>query len=270
MKKFLVSNKVFCVAGSDINIGIAPGKFDTKQLILSAIAVLTYFPEKSVRFIRTVDRKELSKCQLFINDDFTTLFPVIPSYHDIGKTWEKNCEKILNKYSVYDNEAINFIMKSVEEKICNLEPIDCLMHLYTASSNEKDSFEEALEVTLRLIKKAIKDSINDRMLFYTVKAYVEKSTTNYISLPLYVQGWRNILQNVDSENNIEYAIFPDGEDMFVIESLDKDLVMKKHVKGIKGLSYSGRFFVKVADIQTAENVIAKLPTVRMKKIMHSA
>ena len=35
--------------------------------------------------------------------------------------------------------------------------------------------------------------------------------------------------------------------------------MKKYVKGIPGLCYSGRFFLKVTDMKTALQVIEKLP-----------
>ena len=72
MRNFSVGKEV--LTKGDINVGIAPGKFDTKQLILSAIAVLAAEANGGmVRFVRTVNMEQLSKCVLFINDDFTTM-----------------------------------------------------------------------------------------------------------------------------------------------------------------------------------------------------
>ena len=172
MKKFSVGNEV--IGRWDFNVGIATGKFDTKQLILSSIAVLTYASyDKMVHFVRTVKREELAKCQLFINDDFTTLFPVIPSFYDVKKNWEQNSKKILAERGVHDEDGLKFVTESVSEKICNLEAIDCLMDLYTMQYNDdSDSFEEALKVTLKLIEKEIKDSVYERIYFNTVKSYV--------------------------------------------------------------------------------------------------
>lgn len=263
MKRFLVSKDVGF--NNDVNIGIAPGKFDTKQLILSALAVLIHSSdEKFVYFVRTIERTVLAKCNLFINDDFTTMFPVIPSYYDIETTWKKNCKTILRNYSNFDDESIKFIEGSVREKICNLESIDCIMELYEASSSSyNDSFEEALNVTLKLIEKFIKDSLKERMYYLTVKNYVQKADKNYITPPIYVQGWRSIVQNVNCSNQIEYAIFSE-DDSYIIEAFDKDLIFKKYVKGMQGVYYSGRFFVKVADMEAALKIIDKLPTFAMQ------
>ena len=259
MRRFSVGNDV--LSRGDINVGIAPGKFDTKQLILSSIAVLSAEATGGmVRFVRTVNMKELSKCVLFINDDFTTMFPVIPSYHDIENAWNKNAAKILKKYAVYDEEGKDFISSSVIEKICNMEAIDCIMQLYSADNySSVDSFEEALDVTLKFIDKFIKDSVKDRMFYLTIKAYVDKAEENYISLPVYVQGWRHILSLLPSADKIEYVILPDEEGTYVVEARDKEMSVKKYVKGLKGITYSGRFFVRVNGIDVAESVVSKLP-----------
>ena len=258
MKNFSVSSKV--IGMSDFNIGIAPGKFDTKQLILSSLAVLFFAAEKkTVRFIRTVKREELAKCQLFINDDYTTMFPVIPSYHDVVMQWEANAFKILDGCGVCDEEGLDFVIKSVSEKMRNLEAIDCLMDLYCTHDRSKDSFEDALKVTLRLIEKEIKDSVDERISYYTIKSYIDAAESNYIAPSKYVQGWRNIVLNVDGGNNIQYAVFPDDDGTLQIESFDKDIIMKKYAKGMQGVIYSGRFFVKVSDMEAAKKVIGKLP-----------
>lgn len=257
MKNFLVSS---VIGRGDLNVGIAPGKFDTKQLILSAIVVLSEMSsEKMVRFVRTIRTEELSKCKLFINDDFVTLFPSIPSYHDIEKTWIKNSEKILSKFAMCGEKEIEFVKNSVKEKVCNLEAIDCLMELYDVYDRFTDSFEKALSVTLKLIEKSIKDSVNEIMYYHTIVAYVERATANYITPPIYVQGWRNIVASVTGGNKIEYAIFPDDDGTLVIEAFNKDIILKEYVRRMQGLTYSGRFFVKVGDIETAEKVIERLP-----------
>lgn len=269
MKKFLVSNN----AGfkHDVNVGIAPGKFDTKQLILSALTVLEKSSEdKFVRFVRTIKREELSKCKLFINDDFTTDFPQIPSYHDIEKTWEKTCDIILKKYINYDEYNLGIVIESVKEKICDLESIDCIMEFYDASPLYSDSFEEALTFTLRLIEKFILDSLNENMFFYTVKANVEKAKENYVFLPLYVQGWRSIIKNMKTAGHIKYAIFPECNNTYIIEAYDKELIFKKYVKGMKGVYYSGRFFVKVTNMETAIKVIERLPNISLSDIQKFA
>lgn len=259
MKKFLVSNEA--AANGYVNVGIAPGKFDTKQLILSALVVLERASKnKIVRFVRTINARELAKCKLFINDDFTTDFPQIPSYHDIEETWEKTCKAILRKQANYDENNLNIVIESVKEKICDLEAIDCIMEFYEASWTYKDSFEEALKFTLRLIEKFIADSLNEKMYFYTVKANVQNSKGNYVYIPLYVQGWRSIIKNIEEAKHIEYAIFPEGRDGYIIESYDKDLIFKKHVRTMKGVYYSGRFFVKVRNMETAIEVINRLPS----------
>ena len=64
---------------------------------------------------------------------------------------------------------------------------------------------------------------------------------------------------VEGGENIDYAVFPDNDGTVVIESFDKDIIMKKHVKGMPNVSYSGRFFVKVSDMEAAKVVIARLP-----------
>ncbi len=262
MKKFLVSNKV--VLKKHFNIGIMPGKFDTKQLILSTIAILKHESyDNIVYFIRTTNPEELSKCQLFINDDFTTLFPVIPSYHDVAKQWVENSPEILNKYGVYDEESLKVVTESVEEKISNFEVLDCLMDLYSSTYSEfsEDSFQKALKITYELVEKAIMDSVNERIYSQTVIAYIEKADTNYITPPIYVQGWRNIVKCHPKGKNIMYAVFPDDrrEGTLVIEAFDKSIIMKKHVKGMPGISYSGRFFIKVNNMETAFKVIDRLP-----------
>lgn len=261
MRKFSVSNVASDrrMSGGDINVGIAPGKFDTKQLILSAITVLSAEAKnKWVRFVRTINIEELSKCMLFINDDFTTMFPVIPSYHDIEKAWNRNAVEILSRYYVCDEEEIKFASQCVIKKICNLEAIDCMMQLY--DSNMANSFEDALNIILKFIDKFISDAVKDRMYFGTAKSYVEEATSNYVQFPLYIQDWRNILLNIPNSEKIEYAVFPDEEDTYVIEAFDKDTCVKKYVKGLKGVAYSGRFFVRVNNIETAEHIVAKLPT----------
>lgn len=261
MKNFLVSN----VAGfrNDINVGIAPGKFDTKQLILSALVVLERASENTfVQFVRTIDRKELAKCRLFINDDFTSDFPKIPSYHDIDKTWAKTYKTIISKYTNYDEESFKIVVESVKEKISDLEAIDCIMELYEAFEYHTDSFEEALKFTLKLIEKFISDSLKERMYFNTVKANMEESNLNYIYLPVYVQGWRTIVKNINPVTQIQYAIFSEDNDNsrnYIIESIDKKIVMKKYVKGMKDVCYSGRFFIKVTNMDAAINVIERLP-----------
>lgn len=273
MKRFLVGSTVGSeVRGkADFNIGIAPGKFDAKQLILSSIAVLTFATDKKlVRFVRTVKKEELAKCQLFINDDFTTMFPVIPSYHDVVKQWEANSSKILFNSGICDEEGVKFVTDSVSEKICNLEAIDCLMDLYSTRDQHVDSFESALEVTLRLIEKEIQDSIEERIYYQTIKAYVEKAEANYIEPSIYVQGWRNIVLSVEGGNNIQYAIFPDDDGTLVIEALDKNIIMKKYVKRMPNVSYSGRFFVKVSDMEAAKKVIEKLPkSVKNEEVLYA-
>jgi len=260
MKRFLVTRDVGFK--SDVNIGIAPGKFDTKQLILSALAVLIHSSkERIVHFVRTLERTTLSKCNLFINDDFTTMFPVIPSYHDIETTWKKNCKNILKNYSNYDAESIKFIEESVSEKICDLESIDCIMELYESTHNGySDSFEEALNITLRLIEKFIQDSLKEQMYYLTVKNYIQKTDKNYITPPVYIQGWRSIVRNVNCSGHVEYAIFTEDNNSYMIEAFDKNLIFKKYVKGMQGVYYSGRFFVKVTNMEAALKIIDKLPT----------
>lgn len=259
MKNFSVSNYVM---GMDsVNIGISPGKFDTKQLILSSIAVLFFSAiQKNVHFVRTLEREELSKCQMFINDDFTTIFPVIPSYNDVEKQWKENSSQILSAFHIYDEESISFVSGAVGEKICNLESIDCLMDLYSIQTNMYiDSFDEALKITLKLIKKEIKDAIDEKIYFHTIKLFVENANDNYFESNIYVQGWRHIIKNINNGTNISYAVFPDEDGTLLIESFDKNIIMKKYVKGMPGVSYSGRFFIKVRDIDVAKNVIQKLP-----------
>ena len=264
MRRFSVGNEV--IGREDFNVGIAPGKFDTKQLILSSLAVLTFATEdRMVKFIRTVNRDELAKCQLFINDDFTTIFPVIPSYHDVVKQWETNSRKILKNTQICDEEGIAFVIDSMSEKISNLEAIDCLMELYSTHYSCEDSFGNALEVTLKLIEKEIRDSIDERIYYNTIKAYVEKADSNYIEPSIYVQGWRNIVANIEDGENIEYALFPDDNGTMVIESFDKSIIMKKYAKGMPNVSYSGRFFVKVGDKESAIKVIEKLPKGKMAR-----
>ena len=260
MKKFFVSNVACKEEG--VNIGISPGRFDTKQLILSAIAVLAYSTSDTVvQFIRSINREDLAKCQLFINDDFTSLFPAIPSYHDIEAAWKNNSEKILRAKYLNDSENIKTIANSVLDKICNLEAIDCFMDLYYSNYNYTDSFESALETTIRFVERAIRDSINESMYYCTVKAYVKEANSNFITLPIYIQGWRNILKLIPGSENIEYAILPDGNnDMLVVEAFDKGIVLKKYVKGMNNVIYSGRFFVKASDMETAIRIIQRLPS----------
>lgn len=259
MRKFFVGNSCNTTYKT-INVGIAPGRFDTKQLILSALAVLAYATtDVNIRFVRSVNKEQLAGCQVFINDDFTTMFPVIPSFHDIESTWDNNAKDILKAYAVLNDEEVLKIGKSVKTKICNLESIDCLMEMYEVLHKNVDCFEDALSLTLSLIEKFVKDSIDELMFFFTVKAYTDTLTDNYITLPLYIQGWRNIVRELGAHNSVEYAVFPEGNDAYLIESYDKDMVMKKHVKGMHGLLYSGRFFVKVTDLETAKHVLAKLP-----------
>ena len=52
---------------------------------------------------------------------------------------------------------------------------------------------------------------------------------------------------------------------FNLEAFDKNIIMKKYVKGMPGISYSGRFFIKVNNIETAFDVIDKLPKNIMDK-----
>lgn len=260
MKKFLVRNE----AGFeyDINVGIAPGKFDTKQLILSALTVLERSSERNmVIFVRSIQPQELAKCILFINDDFTTDFPQIPSYHDIEETWERTSKAILSRYTNYDKNSLKIVIESVKEKICDLEAIDCIMEFYDASSKYRDSFEEALTFTLRLIEKFIADSIKENTFFRTVEANVQNSKANYVYIPVYVQGWRSVIRNIGSASGIKYAIFPECDNNYIIEAYDKKLIFKKYVKGMKGVYYSGRFFVKVTSMETALKVIDRLPNV---------
>lgn len=263
MERFLVGSDI--LAG-DINIGVAPGRFDTKQLILSAIAVLyAESLDKFVKFVRTVDMTVLSKCSMFINDDFTSLFPVIPSYYDIEKTWDNNCERILRKYNVIDKESVEIVSKSVKEKICNLEAMDCMMELYTPdNSYYHDSFSDALKITLRLIEKAIVDSANDKIFSLSLIQAVENATSNYIISQMYVPGWRRLIFNMESATNVEYAIFADNGGTYFIEALNKDLILKKYVKGLKGLTYSGRFFLRVNDLQRAKEIIQVLPSSKIE------
>lgn len=267
MKRFLVGKKVGF--RNDINVGIAPGKFDTKQLILSALVVLERASDNNfVQFVRTIDKEELSKCRLFINDDFATDFPQIPSYHDIGLTWERTCKTILNKYSNFNTENMNIVLESVKEKICNLESIDCIMELYEASTLSLDSFEEALNITLKLIEKFISDSLHEAIYLPTVKANVEHSKSNYVHIPVYVQGWRSIIKNIDKMGKIEYAMFSEdggNSSVYIVEALDKDIVMKKYVKGMADVCYSGRFFVKTSNKKAALNVIDRLPKFMSRK-----
>jgi len=268
MAKFLISN--VAGTGNNFNVGIAPGKFDTKQLILSAIVVLERAARNEVvKFVRTIETTELSKCTLFINDDFTTDFPQIPSYHDIDNTWEKTCKIILRKSERYNKDELEIVVKSVKEKICDLEAIDCIMEFYEPTfirSSYKDSFEEALKFTIRLIEKFISDSLNEIMYFNTVKANIQNSKNNYAQIPIYVQGWRNIVKMLNDAKHIQYAIFPEYNDGYIIEALDRDLIFKKHVKGMKGVYYSGRFFVKVTNMETALNVIERITKATTKNI----
>ena len=259
MKRFLVGSKTMNW-GLEFNIGIAPGKFDTKQLILSSLAVLIFSnSDRLVRFVRTLNRDELAKCHLFINDDFTTEFPVIPSFHDVKAQWEKDCDKIIENTLIKDDEGIQYVKESVSKKICNLEAIDCLMELYSRDDTRVDSFENALNVTLQIIEKEISDSVQERMHYNTIKLYVERATSNYILPPFYVQGWRNIVDNVNGGVNIDYAIFSDDDGSLMIECYDKNIILKKYIKGMPDIIYSGRFFVKVSDINAAKKVISKLP-----------
>lgn len=263
MRNFSVSNVASDerMSGGEVNVGIAPGKFDTKQLILSAITVLSAEAQsKWVRFVRTINMAELSKCNLFVNDDFTTMFPVIPSYHDIEKTWNKNAQSILARYYVCDKEGIEFVSSAVVDKICNLEAIDCMMQLY--DKNEENTFEDALNIILKFIDKFIADAVKGRMYMGTVEAYLEKAKSNYVEFPIYVQDWRHMLSLISNAEKIDYAVFPDEEGTYIVEAFDKNLCVKKYVKGLKGIVYSGRFFVRVNDLKIAETVISKLPAKR--------
>lgn len=260
MKNFSVGNNA--VFYGDVNVGIAPGKFDTKQLILSSIIALSAISRgEMVRFVRTINRAELARCKSFINDDFTTMFPVIPSYHDIETTWKDNSREILKMFYVTDEEGIEKVTKSVEEKICNLEAIDFIMELYESKRTSAfDSFEAALNVTLDLIEKYIKDSVRDRMYYMTVKNYVDMAESNYIAPCVYVHGWRNILNELPEAQKIEYAIFPDADSTYIIESRNKNISLKKYVKGAAGVTYSGRFFVRVNSKETAYELIKRFPS----------
>lgn len=259
MRNFSVSNVASDrkVLRGDVNVGIAPGKFDTKQLILSAIAVLSAeAQDKWVRFVRTINMAELSKCNLFINDDFTTMFPVIPSYHDIEDAWNKNATRILKKHYVCDEEGVEFVSRCVVKKICNLEAIDCMMQLFDI--NVSESFEDALNTILKFIDKFISDAVRGKMYLKTVKLYIEKTNSNYVELPLYIQDWRHIVSIIPNSEKVEYAIFPDG-DTYLVEAFDKNICIKKYVKGLKGIVYSGRFFVRASDLHAAEKIVSKLP-----------
>lgn len=258
MRNFFVSENVGFP--TDYNVGIAPGRFDSKQLILSAIIVLAMNAAgKAVQFVRTVEKEKLSKCNLFINDDFVTMFPAIPSCYDISVTWKEHCNEILSEYLVNNEKNRILVAESVNEKICNLEVVDSIMEFYDSNNTKEDTFSIGLEMTLMLIERFINVSIEETIYLPTLEQYITNAKDNYFYSPVYIQGWRGVVKNIDSSNKIAYGIFPESPNTYIIESMDKDLVMKKYVKGMPGIFYAGRYFVKVTDLETAESVIKKLP-----------
>ena len=264
MRDFSVCKKLYddglIDKGKDFFIGMAPGKFDTKQLVLCTLAVFANRKSRHVSFIRTLDSNVLRKCDYFINDDFVSMIPMIPSYYDISLMWEKNFVDILRNFSRYNESPImNNVKDLLIERFSNLYSMDCLMSLYNPNDPDK-GLEKAIDIAIILFTEIIERTINDVILIPTIEAAIENMKgNNYIYIPLYSDNWRQIILENFESNNLDYVIFPDTNGSYVIGSMDEDFKMSKHIKGIQNVAYSGKFYVKVADIKTAEKIITKLP-----------
>lgn len=257
MKNFSVTQTIWQKTDDEIFIGIAPGKFDTKTIILCALAVMRDY-NYHVNFVRTLQHNELKKCNCFINDDFVSLIPSIPSYHDIDKMWNNFYTDIIRSVKICNTIQTAFIYDVIMNKLMNLDSMDLIMQLYNPSEPD-NTFEKAIDITISIISSMIQNAATDSMYEGTIANLVAKEPkTNYVIFPLYTENWRIMLKRINNSQHIQYVILPDNG-IYLIASMDKDFAIHKHIKGKPNVAYSGRYYAKVSDINTAINIVNELP-----------
>lgn len=260
MKKYFVSN--FMSNNGDINIGILPGKFNTKQIILSVLAILTYSSnDMKIHFIRTADEILLAKCNIVIGDYNSNERLNIAIYSDIQSVWNNSCLVILGERLAKVEREDSFIKESIGKKICELEKTFDVSLFYEDDLCSDNSFEEALNIILKIIEKFIKDSLKDEICYYTLKSYIKHSSQNYIKLPIYTRGWRNIVLSDKEGFKIEYAIFGETRNCYRIEAMDEELDLGTYSDKFNESCYFASDFIKTRSIEQAIKIIKKLPTV---------
>ncbi len=248
--KFSVGVESF---NEDVNIGVVPGVFDAKQLVLCALAVLIHNSEhKYVRFVRTLDKEQLAICNRFITDGFAKKFPQIPSYNNVGKVWKQYGRVIIQ--SMYGNFAdYNVARDYAEADICKFENFDILTQ-YNAyvlgnGRTENESFNCAIEKAYELLLAIIDSAVNRARSMYTVDAYLEKAEENILYLPF------NINYSGIKMNQIDWVIVKEEDGIYRVDNLSEELDLRQCIDQKLDVIYSGRFFAKVTNYDVALELI---------------
>lgn len=251
--KFSVGRNVR-IDSRQINLGVASGRFDAKQVVLTALVIMLYATKnKFVHVVRTIERNQLEKCDFFVTDGFASKFPTIPSFNNIPKVWEKYGEEISN--FLIPSADSSSIAACAAKKVSEIEKFDILLEYNTTmgfSNEEGDLFEKAVNVAITLIKQIIKSAAKHAMAIYTIKRYIEECDERVLYLPLNVDA-RDIVQEIAP--HIKWVITKEDEDVFLVEAINKEIDIRQVVKDRKEAIYAGRFFCKVTSYEVARKIV---------------
>lgn len=252
MKKFSVSNEAMVFARDEemLQIGLVPGEFDTKQIVLCVMAMMSSNCDY-IKFVRTLDNEELKYCRLFITDAFASSFPSIPVYNSIDKVWIENYKDIVKHINVYSDPE--YVLENSKEDLYNLENFDILRR-YNKYNDENKGFEKAIKLAYELIKTTIQSVAAEHMYVSTINLEIEKVKDDVLKLPLN-SNWRNALKNHLRGDKIQFVIVPESDNLFRVECVNQSTDVRKIVKGYRNLVFSGRFFAKVNSLEHAYELI---------------
>lgn len=261
MKKFSVRNDsmMFGNKGEILQIGVVPGKFATKQILLCVLAMMASSCE-NIRFVRTLEQEQLAKCNLFITDAFATAFPSIPVYNNIDVLWKEKHRDIIENIGV--QVPPEYVFENTKSELTKLENFDILMKYneYNISSKyneENKGFEKAIKLAYELIKTTLYSVASEYMYVPTLNLEIENANSEILELP-FNSNWKNALKNHPMADQIKFVIVPEGKKLYRVECVNQDLDVRKLVRGYGNLISSTKFFAKVALIEYAYELIAKI------------
>ncbi len=252
MKKFSVKNNAMFFATEEevLQVGVVSGEFDTKQIVLCAMAVFASKCEH-IRFVRSEDNEQLKYCKLFITDAFSTNFPSVQSYYNVSKVWESKYKDILENMKLYTE--YDYVLENAKQDLYNLENFDVLRKCNNYRDENK-GFEKALKIAYEMITTILSSVASEYIYSETLNRQIENAKDEILELEIN-SNWRNALSKHPKANQINFVIVPENNDLYRVELVNSSIDVRKLVKGYRNLVFSGRFFAKVNSIDNAYELI---------------
>lgn len=242
-----------------VSIGIIPGRFDSKQVMLAAIAIM-YFTAKDrkIQIVRTIDRKQLEKCNLFLTDAFDCQMNNISIYNSVSDIWEDYGEIISRDVDCSVDSIM--VLNYAQRKICALEKFDFLSEYnnFCLTKDENENLERAINQAIVMIREIVTSAAAQSKMHFSILKYIEEAKCDILYIPFSINAKETVSKVAP---HIRWIITKEFDDLYMLESTDDAIDIRRIIKDYKNVIYVGRDFCKVS---TYEGVLLLLASMKEK------